>query len=383
MKIIQVATLISPSGAFGGPVRVAVNQTRALLEAGHEVVLAAGATGFGARLPTSHDGVPVTLFRAFRAVPKAGFSSLLAPGLQTWLKTALKSADIVHIHLGRDLVTLPAARQVLRRKVPYVLQTHGMIAPSDHPLAGTVDRLWTSRALNEANRIFYLTPEERQGLSDVATVPLNLQKLLNGVPQPDVAPGLENDPPVEVLFLARMHHRKRPQLFVSMAKALHSKYPHVRFSLVGPDEGEGPAVSAAIKEAALGDSLRWEGAIRPENTAARINQSAIYVLPSVDEPFGMSVLEALSLGKPVVVTDSCGLAGQINQARAGTVVDSSLESLISGVDRLLADPQLRKAVGAQAQLLATQKFGMETVRDQLANTYFEVLGGSAVEDLDA
>jgi hypothetical protein len=131
MKIIQLATHISPSGAYGGPIRVAVNQTPVLLEAVHDVVLAAGATGFGPKLPTSHDGVPVTLFRPFSAVPKARFSSFLAPGLQMWRKTAVKSADVGHTRLARDLVALPAARQVMRSNVPHVLQTHGMIAPSD------------------------------------------------------------------------------------------------------------------------------------------------------------------------------------------------------------------------------------------------------------
>lgn len=375
MRIIQISTLISPSGAYGGPIRVAVNQTRTLLEAGHEVVLAAGAQGFGRRLPKSFDGVPVMLFQALKPIPKTGFSGLVAPGLQVWLKTAMKFTDIAHIHLGRDLVTLPAVRQIMRRHIPYVLQTHGMITPSSHPLAGTVDCLWTNRALTRADRIFYLTTEERQGLSDVTHGPLNLQELHNGVPQQYLNPEPITDSPLEVLFLARLHRVKRPRLFVSMAKALHTKYPNVLFSLVGPDEGEGLAVSAAIKEADMGDALRWDGPIRPEDTAARINRSAIYVLPSVDDTFPMTVLEALSLGKPVVVTDGCGLAREITQNGAGVVVDSSLEALVRGVDRLLADSELRNAIGGRAQLLATQKFSMEMVRDQLQRTYSDILSG--------
>lgn len=376
MKIIQLATLISPRGAYGGPVRVAVNQTRELLAAGHDVILAAGAQGFGRRLPNEYDGVPVMLFEAINPVPKTGFSGLVAPGLQKWLKTAVKSADVAHVHLGRDLVTLPAATKIGRSRVPYVLQTHGMVTPSTHPLAGTVDAIWTKRALVGADTIFYLTPEERQGLSDVTPAPLNLQELHNGVPQTQLSPGAAGEGPLEVLFLARLHARKRPLMFVSMAKALHGRYPHVRFSLVGPDEGEGTAVSAAIKESGMGDALRWEGAIPPEETAARINRSTIYVLPSIDEPFPMSVLEALSLAKPVVVTDSCGLAAAITQAGAGAVVDSKLESLVVGVERLLADSTLRKAVGDRANVLARQKFSMKMVCDQLESTYTKIARGS-------
>ncbi|PNH85215.1 glycosyltransferase [Arthrobacter sp. AFG20] len=369
MRIIQIATLISPSGAYGGPIRVAVNQTRALLDAGHDVILAAGAQGFGRRLPKEYDGVPVTLFKAFKPVPKSGFSGLVAPGLQEWLNKATSSADVAHIHLGRDLITLPAASKIRRQNVPYVLQTHGMITPSSHPMAGTVDALWTKPALSNANSIFFLTPEERRGLSELAPTLSNLQELRNGVPPAALSPSSADNGSLEVLFLARLHARKRPRMFVSVAKALHRRYPHVRFSIVGPDEGEGTAVSAAIKEAAMGDALKWEGSLRPEDTSSRIARSNVYVLPSVDEPFPMSVLEALSLGKPVVVTDSCGLAADIGESKAGIVVDSSLKTLTLAVEQLIADAEFRKMAGQRAKVLAAEKFSMEVVCTQLERTY--------------
>lgn len=372
MRILQVCTLITPDGAYGGPVRVAVNQTRELLAAGHEVILAAGAQGFGRRLPIVFDGVPVLLFDAYNPVPKIGFSGLVAPALQKWLRTAVKSADVTHVHLSRDLVTLPVATEIRRRHLPYVLQTHGMVTPSGHPLAGTVDAIWTKRALTGADRIFYLTPHERQALSEVTSAALNLEQLPNGVPQTQQGPEPAIDGPLEVLFLARLHARKRPLLFIAMAEALRGRHPNVRFTLVGPDGGEGPAVSAAIEKAEMGDMLRWEGALPPEQTAARIQKSNIYVLPSVDEPFPMSVLEALSIGKPVVVTESCGLATSIARGGCGAVVDSSLESLISAVERLLTDATYRKASGERARALVKEKFSMQVVRDQLERTYSEV-----------
>lgn len=376
MKIIQIATLISPSGAYGGPVRVAVNQTRALLDAGHDVVLAAGASGFGRKLPKYYDGVPVALFEAFRPIPKSGFSGLLAPGLQTWLKGEMSSADVAHVHLGRDLITLPASTRIRRSRLPYVVQTHGMITASDHPLARPVDALWTKRALEGAGRVFYLTPRERLDLAKVTPAKLKMQSLHNGVPQPSSLHSSETSGIVEVLFLARLHSRKRPNMFIAMAKALRSKYPHVRFSLVGPDEGEGPGVTAEISSANMGECLTWEGAIPPEETIARINKATIYVLPSIHEPFPMSVLEALSLGKPVVVTNSCGLAPDIMRHNAGVVVEPTLESLIKGVERLLANPELRNSISTKAKELASEHFGMNAVCRQLEIAYEDIASDS-------
>ena len=51
----------------------------------------------------------------------------------------MRDYDVVHVHVARDFVTLPAATIARRAGVPYVLQPHGMIDPSDHALARPLD----------------------------------------------------------------------------------------------------------------------------------------------------------------------------------------------------------------------------------------------------
>lgn len=61
MRILHVVTLLGPDGAYGGPARVALNQSAALIDRGHEVTVAAGTRGFRVT-PNRVDGVPVQLF---------------------------------------------------------------------------------------------------------------------------------------------------------------------------------------------------------------------------------------------------------------------------------------------------------------------------------
>lgn len=371
MRILQIVTLVTPEGAYGGPVRVAVNQTRALLDAGHDVTLAAGATGFVEDLPDSFDDVPVKLFEAKKAVPGVGFAGLYAAGLHRWLRRESAQADVAHIHLGRDLVTLPCTRISRSQNLPYVLQTHGMIMPSKHPLSSPIDEIWTKNALRKAAKVFYLTGEEKLGLQNVAGPALSLQELGNGVPLP--VPGVAAGPEPEVLFLARLHPRKRPLMFVELATRLHQRFPNVRFSIVGPDEGEGSAVRAAIDRSGLHHVLTWEGALEPSAVTRRIERAAVYVLPSVDEPFPMTVLEAMALGKPVVITETCGLAKHVSASRSGFVVDNSLDSLVEAVAALLSSQELRVETGRRARSLARDHFSMKPIVSQLTSAYGEVL----------
>ncbi|HEY2196155.1 MAG TPA: glycosyltransferase, partial [Mycobacterium sp.] len=142
MRILQVVTLLSPDGEYGGPARVALNQSAELLSRGHDV-LVVGATRGYRDVPTKLNGVPVKVFAARTLLPRTGFAGIGAPQLTRWLRSNWARFDVVHIHFGRDLVALPVAMAARRHGIPYLLQTHGMVIPSDHPLAAPLDAVCT------------------------------------------------------------------------------------------------------------------------------------------------------------------------------------------------------------------------------------------------
>ncbi|WP_211332442.1 glycosyltransferase [Nocardioides aurantiacus] len=365
-------TLVTPHGEYGGPVRVAVNQARSLRSAGWDVVLVGAHRGWGSTgPPTKVDGVPTMLWPARTLVPGAGFAGVGSPGLWRWVRRHARDFDVVHVHLARDLVTLPAAWLVRRLGVPYVLQTHGMVDATSNPLAVPLDAAMTRPVLRSAGRVLHLTLEELHGLQQVVPSGLRTAVLHNGVPLPsDPAGGGSRT----VLYLARLAPRKRPGAFVEAARVLASRHPDVEFVMVGPDEGEGAAVKEAIRQAVAGGArVSWTGAVAPENTEAAMRQACSYVLPAVDEPYPMSVLEAMALSLPVLVTDSCGLAPAIARAGAGIVVDASQESLVEALDRLLSDPVAAAAMGIRGRALVQQEMDMAEVADRLSNTYIEVI----------
>jgi glycosyltransferase involved in cell wall biosynthesis len=366
VRVLHVVTLVSPTGAFGGPTRVAANQARVLAARGHDVTIVAGYDGDGTR-PDEVDGVPARLFPVRRAFPAPGFSGLAAPAMVRWARSALAGYDVVHVHLGRDLVTLPMAALARRRRIPYVVQTHGMVVPSGNPLAPVLDGLLTRRVLQDATAVLHLTPLERDGLTAVAGPGLRLEHLGNGVPVVDDLPPQPTH--VEALFLSRLHSRKRPLVFVEAAQQLLDEGVDATFVLVGPDEGEGPAVRSAIAAVGRPDRLRWDGPVRPEDAVGRIGAASLFVLPSVDEPYPMAAIEALSVGRPIVVTTSCGIADVLAAHGGGVVVDETVDGLVAGMRTLLIDSEARRATGDRAAIVAREQFGMERVADRLEAIY--------------
>jgi glycosyltransferase involved in cell wall biosynthesis len=367
VRILHVVTLVSADGAFGGPTRVALNQAAALRARGHRVLVAAGRPAGESAEDLAGDEPDLHLFPARRLVPGTGFSGLVAPGMLRWLDRALDGADVVHVHLARDLVTLPAARLAVHRRVPVVLQPHGMVVETDHRLAGPLDAALTRGVLGGAAAVLNLTPEERAGLIAVGPPGLDPQLVRNGVPLPDRAAPLPDR--LEVLYCARLQARKRPLLFVEMAEQLLARGVEADFVLVGPDGGEGDAVRARIAAGPAGDRIRWEGPVAPDAVVDRIASASLVVLPSIDEPYPMSVLEAMSVGRGVVVTDTCGLAPAVAEHECGAVVDASIGSLVDAVAALVRDRGALATTGARAYAAAERHFGMPAVAGRLEEIY--------------
>jgi glycosyltransferase involved in cell wall biosynthesis len=103
----------------------------------------------------------------------------------------------------------------------------------------------------------------------------------------------------------------------------------------------------------------------------------VYVLPSVVEPFAVSVLEALSVGLPVVVARTGGLSPDVAAAGAGRVTDSVPDGdngpLVGRAVLELLDPAANAEASRAARQLIADRFSIDAVVDTLLGVYDEVM----------
>lgn len=369
MRIAHVVTYASADGAFGGPTRVAFAQAKALAERGHEVTVFAGSPPEEAG-DAQRDGFRLRTFPVHKVAPFGGFATLRPRGMRTALCAQASDLDVAHVHLARDLATLPAALVLRKLGVPYVTQTHGMIDRSEKRLAAILDRLATGRALTGAGSWLLLTPGERTDLAHVAT-PGRTRAVQNGVELRETTPLDQRSD--TVLFLARLHERKRPLAFVEMATRLADDLPRTQFLLIGPDEGEGAAVARAICASGLGDRLRWIGALSPDETASAMRSARVYVLPSVNEVFPMTILESFVAGTPVVTTSSLGIAPDCERFGAAIITDGTVEQLSAAVLRARNDDELAASLRRGAVAYLEAELDIKHVARDLEDEYSYVM----------
>lgn len=378
MRVLHVVTLVDDRNSYGGPLTVALGHCAELRRRGHDAVLLAGWRGQG-RPPTQLEGTPSRLFPVRSVAPGQRFAGLFSPTMLRWLHANGREFDVAHLHLARDLVPLTAAWVLRRLGVPYVVQTHGMIRPDHRTAARFIDRAWTRPTLRGAATICSLTSTEDADLRAVCGADLHPVRLRNGVRPPTSAlpktVRSADSRPADVLFLARLHPRKRVMDFARAAASLLAEGMAATFSVVGPDDGDLAELRRFIDQASLDPFLRYEGALDHEAAIERLQRADVYVLPSVDEPYPMSILEALAGGTPVVCTTSCGLAGDIEVARAGRVVDPGVPSLTEALRDMLSEPAHLPVMSARALALVTDRFAISDIGDHVVEIYDRAIPG--------
>ena len=369
MKIAQVVTFVSADGSFGGPVSVAVAQAIELAAQGHEVHLLAGWDG---KADVLAPGVTVKLFRTRRLVP-AGFSGLIAPGMLAFLLRSFHEFDVVHIHQARDMITLPVALLLSWKHANYVVQPHGMIRLDARFRARFFDRVAVSRVLRTASSVIAYPGVDGDDLFQISHRKATVEQMVNGISIDGILNSHQKQAepanPPEVMFMARLHPRKRVLAFADMAKILVQNGIDARFTVIGPDEGDLPALTSFIAVNALEGVLNYEGAIAYNLVRPRLSRAWVYVLPSVNEPFPITVLEAMAVGTPVVITDSSGIAPFLSRAQAGSVTDGSPQSMAAAVGMLVSSPNARTLMVSKAKQLLEDKFSIKAVAWELETLY--------------
>lgn len=119
-------------------------------------------------------------------------------------------------------------------------------------------------------------------------------------------------------------------------------------------------------ELGLGDSVEFMGEISNSEVPAALSQLDIFVAPSLEESFGVAVVEAMAAGLPVVVSDAPGLTEVVRHGVDGLVTRrGDSDSLADAILKLAKDRSMRQAFGRSGQLRVRMEYDFSKNIDQL------------------
>ena len=182
-------------------------------------------------------------------------------------------------------------------------------------------------------------------------------------------------PPV-FLMVARVIADKGVHEYVEAARIVRTRYPKVRFRLLGGvDSNPGAIGREHIQTWVSQGHIEWSG--HADDVREALAASSIFVLPSYREGLPQSTIEALSSGRGIITTDVPGCRETVIQGVNGYLIKPhSAEALADACFKIIEAPQLIDRFGAAARDVAERRFSAKRINAIM----LQVLSGNIAPD---
>jgi len=381
LKILQLVHTLDPS--VGGVAAAVLALSRGLARRGHKldiVVLDDSASPWlvDIALPIHALGAGLTSYR---------YSSKLLP----WLKKQGGDYDRVIVNGIWQYLSFAAWRRYAGSSIPYYVFPHGMLDPwfkETFPLKHLKKWLywpWAEyRVLRDAAAVIFTSEEERSQARKSFWLYRCREKVSPlGVEAPPISSNaklefLSRYPQLQntriFLFLGRLHPKKGCDMLLEAFAQMRSN-DSISLILAGPDQvGWESDLRRQVTRLNLTNRVVFTGMLEGSMKQGAFANAEAFVLPSHQENFGISVVEALAASVPVLVSNRVNIWREIEADRAGYVESDDL----AGTTRLLQNwigtaPAEREMVRQNARRCFEQRFEVDRAVDSLLQILNEPL----------
>ena len=370
-----------PRGYYGAPLLGTL--IGALLDRGHSIVAYTTSSDMphGTRVSASGDRFKITYCavrpRAFRyseghwgraADAFKHERALLAQAMQD------DDPDLVHAHWSYEF-SLAAIESGLPHLItchdaPQVVLRH---APNLYRL---VRYFMARKVLKQAQHLTAVSPYLKQKIEGYTRAPITVvPNPLPAHPAHLAESTRQYDParPRIAMVLNGWGALKNPQPALRAFAALRRTFPAAELSIMGSDYGPGGKANSWAQAQGLTAGVHFMGQQPYPVLLAKLAESDLLLHPSLEETFGMSIAEAMSLGVPVVAGRTSGAVPWVI-GEGGVVTDvTSVDAIESGLVGLLANPATHQHHAQAARARAEECFTAAQVADAYEESYAAVL----------
>jgi glycosyltransferase involved in cell wall biosynthesis len=288
-----------------------------------------------------------------------------------WLRRALRRIraefpfELIHAHYA-----VPAADAVRRvtDALPLVVSVHGHDVQGGRAGGANVRRALSRADLVLANSSGTARRCRELGASATRVVHLGADIPSSPPPRP-LRPVLTT--------VAHLAARKRHADVISALAMLRGRHPGLRYVIVGAGP-ERERLRALAHSLLVDDLVEFRGQLAPAHALAAAWGSTLFVLPSVEEAFGVAYVEAMAGGVPAIGCRGEDGPQEIASAGDGIVLVPPRDpaALAAQIETLLRDPERLETLGDQARDTVRREFTWDKCGRDTVEAYGEVLGSS-------
>ena len=386
MRILFVTGYYQPANVYGGPTQSTAALCSGLQAAGAQVtVLTTDANGPGrlqVRLcqPVEQNGVTVYYY----PLTLGGLANFYSGEQHRAIKKHIPQCDLVVSQVLWGLAGEVIRSTCQQHGIPYIIEPHGQLQPwalAHHACKKRLYLAWLgNRIIAQAAGIHYTDAQESQaaqasGFKTPAFIVPNGVDFTHYDPLPG---GVQFRQQYQIpeqarvlLFLGRMDPVKRPDLAIQVCAALQDDQARpVHLIMAGPATASQEwQVNQWVNQANLAGQVHFTGLLSNGQVLEALAASDLLIMPSaVRENFGMSALEALAAGVPILASDGVPVGEWAVEAGAGRQVACDREAFVQAARQMLADEAGLRQMGQRGRALVSRRFAIQVIaREMLAH----------------
>ncbi len=364
MKILLMTTHLN----VGGISSYTISLAKRLRDAGHQVwVASSGGQLAGGLEADSLRHILVSLNTKSELNPK------LLPAVFK-LRYLIKRERIDIIHAQTRVAQVAAAFLSALCGVPYVTTCHGFFKPKKSRL---LFQCWGAKviAISEAVRA-HLVNNMRVAKDKVELIynGVDLKTFSCSYSREEKAGfrekfGLKKAPVVGII--ARLSPVKGHRYFLEAAQKILKEKPDTQFLIIGdgPEEGNLKKLAQTLM---IEERVRFFSSVF--ETGIPLSIIDVFVMPSLEEGLGLSILEAMACSVAVVASNVGGIYSLVDNGKSGYLVPpKNAEAIKEAVVKLLGDSGLRSKFAAAGRLSAEDKFSLDELSKRVERVYSETV----------
>ena len=387
MKIGFSALGFGVNDNLGGSAIVASATAIQLAERGHEVVYFCtnkkdkDTNLFEKTTIKKIKGVKVVYLKTY-SFPffKGSFPPHYIPKLKYYLDNE-RYFDVFHLNEYRSFNAAFITKWCVKNNIPFTIQPQGTLIYDGKSMfiKRLYDFLFSGRILKKAGAVIAVTHRENILAQELGVEERKVRVIPSGIDMhkyKDIPVkgefrarfDLNVEKPI-VLFVGRLDPIKGIDILISAFSKI--KIPECKLVIVGPDHGSTNEIREQIKVLGLSESVIITGAFpKHKDVLGAMNDADIMVVPSRAEAFGMVILEASILKKPMIISENCNVSDFYNDA--AIVVPLNSNKIAEAMTDLLTDKPLREKIGSRARYVVEKNFQLNKVVTQLEELFIEL-----------
>lgn len=406
MKIIHVTASYKPAYIYGGPIQSVGKLCEVLTD---DKRLALGTDGVNLQVLTTTangknelniktgkpilvDGVPIVYFKRWTK-DHSHFSPRLLWVLRKEIlrctqddnnveMSKLQSPNsklIIHIHAWWNLVSVLSCFIAKWYNIPVVLSPRGMLTSYTlgsrnaffknliHKMIGKgllkYCHIHATSVQEQTDILSIVTPKSIRVIPNLVNLPLEESSSKNQV----ISPKYQETGSLKLIFLSRIEEKKGLRLLFKALAIIDIPW---QLTIAGLGEEKYiQSLKILAEELKINNRINWVGQISNQDKFTLIAEHDLLALTSYNENFANVVVESLSVGTPVLISEQVGLSDYVKNKKLGWVTTLETEEIKNGLISANQNTEKRQNIRTTAPVMVRADFSDDTLIKQYVEFY--------------